>query len=103
MELIKDQNSSGNWTFSDKTLKVLNISMENFQKEMPTKLTVKASDKLNAWMTIVILACLQEFFNDKKKSWGMIETKAMQWLKTQSITFDQFQDRARVLLFMSKD
>jgi len=98
MELIKYQNSKENWAVTDKILKVLGIQMENLKKEMPSTLASKASNRMDVWLTILILECLQEFYARKKKSWNIIQTKALHWLETQSITFAQFNDRAKSLL-----
>jgi len=98
MELIKSQNSKGNWFVSDVLLNLLDISLEMFKEEMPSTLAAKASDRMNAWLTIIVLECLQLFYAKSKKSWNIIQTKALQWLENQSITFSQFNERANNLL-----
>jgi len=103
MELIKSQHSKGYWTISDKILKLLNISNQDLDQGIPNTLAVSSDNRVEVWLTLVILASLQEFYAEKKKSWSLIETKALHWLDSEKIPYAQFRVQAKSLLIKHKN
>ena len=72
--------------------------MEDLSKSVPSNLCVSEDKELDVWLTMLILRCLEEFYNEKKKSWSMLKTKGMKWLADQSVDQKLFEDKLSELI-----
>jgi hypothetical protein len=91
IEVIAQQSIEGYWDESakDELPMVVIGNMNNIPKEIPNNNLSKP-----LWITILVLCWLEKNFNDKKDSWVLIHKKAVQWLSSQGIKFEDLKSKA---------
>ena len=89
-KLITKQKVSGYWETNIEILTMIGVEDKVFEEKMPENLkSVK-----NAWITILVMRFLEKFHLDKKSNWIMIFNKGINWLKSQSLEYNDNVEQA---------
>ncbi|KAK8842130.1 von Willebrand factor A domain-containing protein 5A [Tritrichomonas musculus] len=76
ISLTRYQKAGGFWDDLDAVKSITGISVEHIDVNLPDK-----DDERRCIATIVAIAAMRAYSPDEKNSWGMIEQKALAWLK----------------------
>ena len=98
INLIISQNSEGFWEKNQEIMKIVNISEDNFIKNLPEDLK-NQSENSRIWMTIIILKYIEFYLYDKKNLLEITCQRAEAWLASKSINYQIYLINLQRVLF----
>ena len=86
IEILKRQKIYGSWEEKSELFDLLKLNPINIFEKKPQELTKEA------WLTIIVLVCLDTIFAEERGTWNLIAQKAFEYLEDNNISYSQYYE-----------
>jgi len=97
IDIVKAQKISGYWSLNENSANLVQLGVSEIEKSIPEAIKLSTNSH-DIWITILILALLDIYYESKKGSWTMVQKKAVKWLEENGFDYKSYIDEAGKLL-----